>query len=163
VGIGSIAMEMLGNVMGILDMDGFYIGGQFFCKELGMWKVGDVYARSYLFDSGIRWRDLDAKARKQCGYVIRNVHRLPFGVSEGSKAVGLECLDEIVLEFYQRYKMDAMFLLAYKGGCCERDLLNRLNIPGVNLDRYGCPKAEVLFDRLGWLETCSNHLIAEGA
>ena len=52
VGIGSIAMEMLGNVMGILDMDGFYIWGQFFCKDLGMWKVGDVYARSYLFDIG---------------------------------------------------------------------------------------------------------------
>jgi hypothetical protein len=87
-----------------------------------------------------------------------NVHRLPFGVPEGSKAVGLGRLDGIVLEFYQRYKTDVEFALAYKGGHYERDLLNRLNIPGVNLEACGCPRAEVLFDQLGWLETCGNHL-----
>jgi hypothetical protein len=44
------------------------------------------------------------------------------------------------------------------GGHYERDLLNRLNIPGVNLEACGCPRAEVLFDQLGWLETCGKHL-----
>ena len=49
-------------------------------------------------------------------------------------------------------------VLAYKGGHYERDLLNRLNIPSVNLEIYGCPKAERLFDELGWIETCGNHI-----
>jgi hypothetical protein len=84
--------------------------------------------------------------------VIRSVHRLPFGVPEGSKAVGLWRLDGIVLEFYKRYKTDVESALAYKGGGghYERDLLNRLNIPGVNLEACGCPRAEVLFDQVAF-------------
>ena len=156
-------MEVLGNVMGILDMDGFGIGGRFFCKELGIWKVGDVYAESCFFDIGIKWRDLNVRARKQCGYVIRNVHRLPFGVPEGLEAVALDRLGGIVQEFYHRFRTDEAFVLAYKGGCYERDLLGRLNVPCVDLEMYGCPKAEVLFDRLGWLESCGNHMITEEA
>ena len=128
-----------------------------------MWKVGDIYAESHFFDIGMKWRDLDAGARRQCGYVIRNVHRLPFGVPEGWGAVDLERLEGIVLDFYRRHRTDVACLLAYKGGCYERDLLDRLGVPGINLEAYGCPKAEALFDRLGWLETCGNHLIVEGA
>ena len=122
----SSTMETLGNVMGILDMDGFCIGGRFFCKELGMWKVGNIYAESHFFDIGMKWRDLDAGARRQCSYVIRNVHCLPFGVAEGSGAVDLERLEGIVMEFYRRHRTDVVRLLAYKGSCYERDLLDRL-------------------------------------
>jgi hypothetical protein len=86
-------MEVLRNVLGVLDMDGFYIEG--YCKELGMWRVGDVYAKSYFFYIGVKWGELNEKARRQCRYVIWNVHRLPFGVPEGSKAVGLGRLDGI--------------------------------------------------------------------
>jgi hypothetical protein len=156
-------METLGNVMGIMDMDGFCVGGRFLCKELGMWKIGNVYAESHFFDIGMRWGDLDVGARRQCSYVICNVHRLPFGVPEGSVAVNLEWLEGIVLEFYWRHRTDVACLFAYKGGCYERDLLDRLGVPGINLETYRCPKAKVLFDQLGWLETCGNHLTGERA
>jgi hypothetical protein len=33
----------------------------------------------------------------------------------------------------------------------------RLGVPSVNLEIYGCPKADKLFDELGWLETCGAH------
>jgi hypothetical protein len=151
-------MEELRNVVGVLDMDGFCIGGRFYCKELGIWRVGSVYADSYFFYIGVKWGELDEKTRKQCGYVIRNVHRLPFGVPEGVVAFELGHLDGIVQEFYRRYGMDVESSLAYKGGHYERDLLKRLNIPGMNLEAFGCPKAEVLFGQLGWLETCGKHL-----
>jgi hypothetical protein len=138
--------------MGILDMDGFCVGGQFLCKELGMWKIGNIYAESHFFDIGMRWGDLDAGARRQCSYVIRNVHRLPFGVPEGSGAVKLGRLEEIVLGFYHRHRTDVACLFAYKGGCYGRDLLDRLGVPGINLEtginlgtgyKYGhCPKVE---------------------
>ena len=49
-------------------------------------------------------------------------------------------------------------VLAYKGGQFERNLLEELLIPGIDLERYGRPKAEVLFDNLGWLETCGSHI-----
>ena len=39
----------------------------------------------------------------------------------------------------------------------EKDLLGNLGIPAVNLESFGCPKAEHLFDALVWLETCGHH------
>jgi hypothetical protein len=47
---------------------------------------------------------------------------------------------------------------AFKGGHYEKDLLAKLNIPSVNREWFGCPKAEKLFDQLLWLETCGNHI-----
>ena len=38
-------MASLSDVTGIIDMDGFSIGKEFSCKELGMLRVGDVAAR----------------------------------------------------------------------------------------------------------------------
>jgi hypothetical protein len=152
-------MEMLRNVVGVLDMDGFCVNEQFYCKELGVLRIGDVYAKSQFFDINMKWSELNEKVRRQCAYVIRNVHhRLPFRVPDGTVAEKLCCLDSIILEFYQRYGTFEASLLAYKGGHYERDLLKRLSIPGVNLEKYGCPRVEVLFDELGWLEMCGNHL-----
>lgn len=48
-------------------------------------------------------------------------------------------------------------MIAYKGHF-GKDLLKRINIPSVNLEDFGCPKAQKLFDQLVWLETCGNHL-----
>ena len=31
-------------------------------------------------------------------------------------------------------------VVAYKGGHVEKDLLNKLNIPCLNLETWGCPK-----------------------
>jgi hypothetical protein len=36
--------------------------------------------------------------------------------------------------------------------------LAKLNIPSVNLEWFGCPKAEKQFDQLIWLETYGNHI-----
>ena len=136
------------DIVGILDMDGFQIGGNFYCKELGLVNVGSEKATSYFFDIGIRWHELTAKDRRTCGYVIRKVHKLPFGVPYGWKALPLEQLPAIVQEFFARQKQNGKSCLAYKGGHLERDLLWELRIPSVNLEDFGCPKAEKLFDQL---------------
>ena len=66
-------------------------------------------------------------------------------------------LDDIVVKYYQSARIDKESTLAYKGGHNEPDLLTRLGIPSVNMERYSCPKAELLFDDLVWLQTCGNH------
>ena len=33
-------------------------------------------------------------------------------------------------------------MVAYKGGHVEKDLLNKLNIPYLDLETWGCPKYE---------------------
>ena len=154
-------MASLSDVAGIIDMDGFSIEKEFYCKELGMFKVGDLAARSYFFDLGIRWSDLCAKDRKSCWYVMRNIHKLPFGVPYGVKASKITELSDIVWGFYNEVKQSERSRLAYKGGHYERDLLTKLNIPSIDLEKYGCPKAEILINELVWLETCGNHTVAD--
>ena len=150
-------MGALENIIGILDMDGFLVNGLFYCKELGALRVGDLYATSHIFDIGLRWNDLSNRTKKQCQYLTRYIHRLPFGVPRGISTKRLDELNDIVLEFYEQNKVNDMSKLAYKGGHLERDLLAQLGVPGVNLEHYGCPKANKLFNQLGWLETCGAH------
>ena len=46
----------MNDVVGIIDMDGFMIEKKFYCIELGVLKVGEEEASSFIFDMGIRWR-----------------------------------------------------------------------------------------------------------
>ena len=151
-------MEVLKDVVGIIDMDGFYVHRSFLCKELGIMRVGATYAESYFFDINVRWSDLDNETKRQCSYVIRNIHRLPFGVPQGVRSVRLSQLNEIVTDFYERHRRGPGSTLAFKGGHFERDLLTRLNIPSADLEAYECPKADSLICDLGWVETCGNHM-----
>ena len=151
-------MEVLKSVIGVLDMDGFEVDGEFYCKELGMMRIDDVQASSYLFHIPLRWGDLSERARRQCRFVTRNVHYLPFRVPEGVFARDLDELNEVIIDFYDQNRVDGDSRLAYKGGHYERDLLTRLGLPHLDLERIGCPKAEKLIDDLDWVETCGNHL-----
>ena len=65
----SIGMSSsLSNVVGVIDMDSLMINGRFYCKKLGVLRVGDAVARSFLFNIGVRtWDDLTPKDRRTCG------------------------------------------------------------------------------------------------
>ena len=90
-----------------------------------------------------------------------NIHKLPFGVPRGVSATELSALESTVRSFYDEVKRHVRSVLAYKGGHIEWDLLKKLDIPCVNLERFGCPKAEELMKHLIWLETCGNHMTAD--
>ena len=147
----------LKDVVGVMDMDGFTISKKFYCKELGLIKVGDVAAKTYFFDLGMRWSELHSKDKKTCDYVMRLIHKLPFGVPPGVKAIALSALEATVVDCYHEVRQSEKSVVAYKGGHIERDLLRNLGIPSLNLECFGCPKAEGLIRRMIWLETCGNH------
>ena len=149
--------EIMNDIVGIIDMDGFPIGKKFYCKELGILKVGDNDGKSYFFDLGIRWNELSEQHKKTCKHVIKHVHKLPFGVPKGIDAYKHSQLEEIIIKFYHEAKQCENSTLAYKGGNFEKNLLIKLNIPHVNLEIFGCPKASQLFENLIWLETCGHH------
>ena len=149
----------MNNIVGILDLDRFTINKKFLCRELGIIKVGQETATSYDFDIGIHWGDLSQKDRKTCMYVSRYVHKLPLVARRGS--LPLDNLNNIVNDFYNDVKTLEKSVMAYKGGHLERNLLNELNIPSVNLESFGCPKAEELFGKLTRIETCGQHIGAD--
>ena len=45
-------------------MDGFLVKKKFYCKELGILKVGNENAESYFFDLGIQWNELTEQEKK---------------------------------------------------------------------------------------------------
>ena len=139
-------------------MDGFVLGKTFHCKELGVLKVGEDEGRSFFFDIGVHWHELTRKQQRHCMFLTRNIHKLPFGVSRGTNAFPLSDLNAIVKCFYDSVKSSHLSTIACNGGHFERDLLQHLQIPSINLEHFGCPKAEFLFDRLVWLETCGTIL-----
>ena len=63
--------------------------------------------------------------------------------------------------FYREVKRSESSVLGYKGGYFEEDLLGRLSIPYLNLECFGCPKAEKLMKEMVWLETCGNHTLPD--
>ena len=103
-------------IVGIIDMDGFRIGKTFFCKEFGTLQVGEDEAHSFFFDLCVRWNDLSEKEKRNCFYVQRKIHRLPFGVPNGTEAHPIVSLVKIVADFYQKVKMSSDSTIAYKGG-----------------------------------------------
>ena len=69
------------------------------------------------------WSDLTAKDRKICQYVMRHIHKLPFGVPRGVKASEICELENIVSSFYREVKRSKSSVLGYKGEHVEEDLL----------------------------------------
>ena len=92
--------------------------------------------------------------------LIKKIHKLPFGVPREVKAIPISELGSIVENFYREVQIESNLTIAYKGGHYERDLLRNLKIPSVNLECFGCPKAEKLFSSLVRIKTCGNHLEA---
>ena len=102
-------MQCKADIVGILNMDGFQIGKKFFCKELGVIKVGDF------FDIGLHWNELNDKDKRMCNFVQKNIHRLPFGVPQGTKAFQISDLQAIVENFYREIQIDSNSTIAFKG------------------------------------------------
>ena len=151
-------MNELKNIVGILDMDGFHIQKKFHCKELGILPIGATYASSYLFDIGVPWYALSTKDQRTCRYLTNNIHHLSFTEPSSTSTINLAYLPTIIETFYHKHRKHSLSTLAYKGGQMEKEILQKLNIPSINLENFGCPKAEKLFVNLGWLETCGHHL-----
>ena len=72
--------QRLNDIVAVMDMDGFTVNKKFYCKEMGLLKVGDIAARSFFFDIGLRWNDLSPKDRRSCNYFRTFIHKLPFDV-----------------------------------------------------------------------------------
>ena len=141
-------------VKGIIDMDGFTVAKKFYCKELAMMKQDDTYATSILFDLGLSWNQLNKKDQISARYLEKHIHQIDFNAPS---TIHVSNLPKIVKSYFN----EPNTLVGYKGGQFERNLLVELGIPFINLEYFGCPKAKQLFRKLGWLETCGQHLIPD--
>ena len=100
------------------------------------------------------FKDLSAKDQRTVNYVYHRVHGLPFNAKPREKALPIEFVEPVLQTLYQKLCTSNQYGVAYKGGTIERDLLNQLNIPHLNLEWYNCPKVTILFDN-GFERGCS--------
>ena len=64
-----------------------------------------------------------------------------------------------VVALYRKYRTKTMGVIGYKGGHVEKDLLQRLGIPSVNLEEFGCPKFEhLMVPDFNPVEGCGFHV-----
>ena len=94
-------------------MDGFQVKKKFLCKELGMFPDSSKKARSFLFDLGIKFEDLEELERRNCRFVKRHIHK--FGVFRGVKAYQITNLWNIVQDFHKSLRNGPSSTIAYKG------------------------------------------------
>ncbi len=142
------------NIIGVVDLDGFFVEKSFFCRELGIIAYEDTYGTSFHFKTKLSDKNLNKKDKTNAKFLQRNVHGLSLSDDNGLE---LNMVDVIVKKFYTSYKLNSKSVLAYKGGRIEKDLLEKLNIPAVNLEFFGCPKAKDIFPKMIWLESCGEH------
>ena len=142
----------MNTIVGILDMDGYVVNKKFYCRELEMLDVNKDTGTSWHFNTGLIWQDLSLKDQKCCTYVCRQIVKLEFN---DYRALQLTHLPEIVKGFYNELKIAERS--TYKGGHFEKELLQKLHIPAVNLETFGCPRADHIFNNMIWIETCGRH------
>ena len=50
------------------------VNKRFYCRKLGLLKVGDSSAQSFFFDLGLRWNDLTPKDKKKLVQLCPNFY-----------------------------------------------------------------------------------------
>jgi len=132
-------MSALSQVTLILDINGFRLSsGEFLVRELG-WCTIKGENDSQHFYSPLRYRDLGYKDRRTVNYVYRHIHGLRFEASFQEAALPQRDVGAVIQALYHGG------LIAYKGGQIEKEFLEKLNLPSLDLEEYGCPKADSLW------------------
>ena len=153
--------KLAGEVVFFMDMDGFRKNGKFQCKELGLKALDCNTSLSFHFYSGPR-SELSYCELQSALWIEQNLFDIPcdawwFGCLKHSS------LPRVVAGVYDveqdnLQEWEAKGTVAYKGGQAEKNLLNNLKIPSLNLEELGCPKVDVLVEEAPFcFEHCGHH------
>ena len=108
----------------------------------------------------IPYKALDDKDRGTFHFVCNKINGLSYQPTQAEHAYHPMLLKSLVKKLYQKYKTNTRTVVGYKGGHMEKDLLQKLNIPSLNLETLGCPKYNVLKTRFpseSLLPSCGFH------
>ena len=136
-------MPSMDSICLVIDLEGFQLskdsGAAFLVRELGWCKWDRTLSGNTQFDHGWRWRDLSKKDQKTVSYVIDRIHGLSFKPGAHEHYLPVSKFGELVMELHSKFSTPQRLLVAYKGGIQEKLLLDKLGLPYVNLEDFGCP------------------------
>lgn len=87
---------------------------------------------------------LSDKDQKTVHFAKHNIYGLTYQPHYRERAQDQKEVETVMLQLHHKYMTKERTVVGYKGGHVERHLLQKLNIPSVNLELYGCPRYEVL-------------------
>ena len=124
----------------IIDLEGFHLSSGFIVRELG-WCTIQGENDSQHFYSRLRYKELNYKDRRTVNYVYKHIHGLRFEAAYREAALPQRDVEGVIRALYRGG------LIAYKGGHLEKDLLDKMGLPSLNLEEFGCPKADSLWSK----------------
>lgn len=139
-------MTVIDNICGLIDLSGSIVNGNFITREFGYVGMGRQFkdTKSSLFDFKpfmTDMVDLSRLSRHKKTKTRREI--IVYNIND---------LDDHVVRFYDAVKTKRKDVLGYKGGHVEKDILEDLDIPSVNIEDMGCPRFDDLrcerFNRL---------------
>lgn len=143
----------------IIDLEGFFVRKTFLFRELG-YVTYEGHRGRYAFTPLYDYTTLDIKSRKTVKFVRQKIHGLTYYPESEEHSQPIAHLPGIVRTLYNDYKTNQRDKMGFKGGHVERNLLESLQIPWVDLEHCGCPKFDKLKTRIPHellLPSCSFH------
>ena len=132
-------------------------------RELGFYTWRGCYDR-FAFYPDVPWSQLSDKDKKTVWVVKHHVHGLTYSPRKREHALKQSSVNDLMRYLYRRNKVEGKNVVAYKGGHVERDLLNGLNIPNLNLEVFGCPKFDKYIENIVEpIEGCGFHHFCDKA
>ena len=134
------------NLCFILDLEGFFLNKTFHVRELGYYTWNEEHGR-HAFFIPIPYKALNDKDRRTVHFVSQHIHGLSYQPTPDEPHQDPLVIGQLVKDIHDMYvkcSEGQRTIVGYKGGHVEKDLLQKLNIPSLNLETLGCPKYDAL-------------------
>jgi hypothetical protein len=147
--------EVISKIECILDFDGFFIGKSFLVREMGFAFVNTTRKGSFTFKVG-NFKDLDSKSKRTVSWVTKNINGMRF--QDNTFDYPQYVLPIVIKQLADECKqLNEDYVIAFKGGHVEKDVLTTCEIPFFDLEDIGCPKFKDLHYRNKFDVHCKLH------
>lgn len=161
----SFECNLLREICLIIDFDGYIFDKIFKPREIGYCSLTSDENDSILVDLRASVKTM-TKEDKKCNTYIKS---FICGLTLTPVDTEENCIDEnetenVIMKLYNDHKTVTKSIVAYKGGIHEKNLLDKLEIPNLNLEDYECPKFEKLLSMFrdeiekSGKKTCGRHI-----
>lgn len=150
-------MYTLHDICAVIDLDGFMINKVFRVRELGFASLTKKAYGSYRFNLTDFTHQMTQADWKTAMYCKFRIHGLSLRPSPREKnCYNEKDLNSIINQIHEENKTHDKYVVGYKGGIVEKNLLEKLCIPSVNLEDFGCPKYSQLVEPK--IKDCGYHI-----
>jgi len=148
-------MELLKEVCGVMDAQGFFKSNVFYPREIAI--KSESFNANILCDTGLKMFEMSAKDRKTNSYLVQNMVGMAMNSNCVKHNLKNDAREQIKL-FYNCIKTDKRQYVAIRHEHLGV-LLDELEIPYIDLQHLLCPSTRKLLEKYN-TRVCQFHKIA---